>query len=204
MGPEVELCRPKAKRAFWYSRNKTLQMATRSYIDVNPDRLSAEVMARTGKRATLRRDHREAHPENEYDTILVAKMERTTPQFNLRNVHRVVKDIDLEWTEWGSLSLPDRHGFEADLKHVRTFKHEPPVFESQFYSSNVNNALRRELNKVFYINDWEQWYGEDKRRAVGATWLYVPEDGGVRTRPWGDVRIVEHKFWKGRLITEEY
>jgi hypothetical protein len=65
-----------------------------------------------------------------------------------------------------------------------------------------NQATAREF---FVENDWEQWYGEDKKRLTGSLWGYVPPDGGKRTRPFPkDMLVTPHKYWKGRLITEDY
>jgi len=110
----------------------------------------------------------------------------------------------MDYIEWGGTELPDRRGYHADLEIVRTTRHDPPEFFEGFYSSRVCSALRSELHRVFIENDWEKWYGEDKKRALGSLWNYVPPDGGRRTRPWPELKIVEHKYWKGRLITEEY
>ncbi len=203
--PELNLAHDEVKRRFW-----SIQAGIKSeslvgeFIDVTPDVLANEVAERAAQRPGMIKEHREGDKELEYDTMLVGKMERTCPQFNLRNVARAILEIDMEWTEWGKIELPDRHGFEADLEEVRTARVEPPVFLTEEYSSLANRALQEDLFEVFFGNDWEQWYGEDKKRAMGAMWLYKPEDGGKRTRPWPDIQITEHKYWKGRLITEEF
>ncbi len=206
--PQVELSHDAKKAAFWQQRPTSRPLdGCHSWMAVDPDKLSDEVVERAEKDTGLLREHVPGDPDKHHDPMLQSKMERTAPQFNLRNVPRLEKEIDTEWIEWAGIGLgPSRRGYEEDLAEVRAARHEPPTFEeAQFYSSAVNIALRKELHKVFYVNDWEQWYGEDKKRAAGAMWKYVPPDGeGKRTREWGNVQIVEHKFWKGRLITEEY
>jgi hypothetical protein len=205
--PQSGLSHDAVKEAFWHARpgHRSMRGAD-DWIEVDVDKLSAVVAKRAERATALCREHKEGDPEVNYDLGLVGKMERTTPQFNLRNVNRLIKEVDTEWIEWEAMSLgPSRRAYEQDLEEVRTHRHEPPVFASEFYSSNVNTALAAQFKKVFKTNDWEQWYGEDKKREVGAMWKYIPPDGkGIRTRPWPELLITAHTFWKGRLITEEY
>lgn len=205
--PEAGLAFNGVKQLFWGAQCSTSPMqGAYGWLRLHPDKLSDEVAHRGARRTGMVKPHREGHPEEEYDTLLVGKMERTTPQFNLRNVMRLEKEIDPEWVEWDKMSLGiDRRGYDEDLEEVRTIRWKRPEFMTLFYSSSVSYHLRNELVKVFITNDWEQWYGEDKKRAAGSMWKYFPPDGeGKRTRAWPEMVIREHRYWKGRLITEEF
>lgn len=204
-GQERALAFADIKRAFWAPIDGFGRGLSVLRDDISPDRLSPAIFAAREARATTLRNHREAHPENGYDVLLLAKMEEKTPQFNLRNVGRVTRDIEVGWIEWGLIPMPDRHGWEADLQEVRNARHEPVELTQAAWAGSASQEMRELNDVVFWENDWELWYGEDKRRASGgALWRHVPENGGKRTREWRDVRIVAHKYWKGRLITEQY
>lgn len=203
-GPELGLAFNPIKEAFWVARDRIFAPMGMRWMALEPDRLSAPILERTGRRMELGKAMREGDPDTEYDTRIAGWMERTTPQFNLRNVPRKVVDVEPGWIDWEGHTVPDRTGYEKDLAEVRAARHEPPEFLSMYYSSNVSVALRGDLTEVLRLNDWEQWYGEDKKREMGALWRYVPPDGGIRTRPWPELLITAHKYWKGRLITQEY
>ncbi|MFT5432287.1 MAG: hypothetical protein ACI9OJ_002986, partial [Myxococcota bacterium] len=203
-GHEAGLAFSDIKTAFWRPLDEFGKGLTVLREDVQPDKLSAGIFEARERRATTIRNHREGHPENDYDVILIAKMEAKTPQFNLRNVGRVTRDVEVGWIEWGRVEMPDRHGYEADLIEVRTTRHQPVVPDQSAWAGTASREVRESNDVVFWENDWEQWYGDDKRREVGSLWRYRPEGDGKRTRPWPKIRITEHKYWKGRLITEEY
>jgi hypothetical protein len=203
--PQADLVKPEVRERFWRAQSsERARQLDRRWLSPEVASLVAPIMERTGKQVCMVHTMREGHPEDEYDHVLISKMEAVTPQFNLRNVMRMVLEVESEWVEWGKHVLPDRAGYTADLKMVREARVEPPAFVEEEYSSRAVEESLELHDKVFRINDWEKWYGEDKKRAAGAMWAFVPEDGGVRTRPWKKVEIVEHKFWKGRLITQDY
>ena len=203
--PQADLVKPEVRERCWREQSsERARQLERSWLSPEVATLVDPIMERTGQRVSMVRTMREAHPENEYDHVLIAKMEAVTPQFNLRNVMRMILEVDSEWVEWGKHVLPDRAGYTADLKMVRETRVDPPVFVDAEYSSRAVDQSLELHDKLFRINDWEKWYGEDKKRAAGATWAFVPEDGGVRTRAWEKVKVVENKYWKGRLITQDY
>jgi len=202
--PEGALAHQSVKDRFWRRFHQLESFECQEWIDVETDAVAAAVADPHEQPAGVIKEHREGDPNEEYDTALISKMEECTPQFNLRNVMRIPREADPDYMEWGAAQLPDRHGYNADLAMVRSARLDPPVFFSDEYSSSVLRHTQRENRRVFYVNDWEQWYGEDKHRAYGSLWHFIPENGGIRTRPWEKIKIIPHKYWKGRLIQEEY
>ena len=202
--PESALAHQPVKDQFWRRFHQLESFDDKTWLDVDTDAVAAEVAKPHEKSTGVIKDHREGDPTEEYDTSLISKMEECTPQFNLRNVMRVRREADPDFIEWNAAELPDRHGYNEDLAMVRSARLDPPVFLSDEYSSTVLRSTQRENRRVFFINDWEQWYGEDKKRLHGSLWHFVPENGGIRTRPWEKIKIIPHKYWKGRLIQEQY
>jgi hypothetical protein len=200
-GPETPFANSDIKARFWKHWQDLETFDEHEWLDVN-DKVAGEVARAHQKSPRLLKEHREGDPNTEYDTSLVSKMEECTPQFNLRNVMRIRRDVDMDYMEWTPSTFPNRHGYRDDLAEVRATRFEPPVFFTRDYASNAMSETRRDNWTIFYINDWEQWFGQDKRRQVGAMWQFVPEDGGIRTRPWDKVKVVPHKYWKGRLIQD--
>ena len=129
--PEGLVTSSTVKEAFWrpmerWSAEMLVLWESRQF-----DKLSDDIIARRAERATTRREHVEGDPDRDYDTMLISYMERTTPQFILRNVMRVTRDADPEFLEWGKATLPDRHGWNEDLAEVRAYRHEPPELSSE-------------------------------------------------------------------------
>ena len=204
--PEEEpgLAHRAAKHGFW-SRTlsaRARQIERRTLNLTRPSPLADAIVARRGLRAGVVRTHRPGNEERDYDTRMLGWMDETTPQFNLRNVARVTRDVDWEYRERASLTLPDRHGYRVDLQAVRDARHEPPDLSAAEFASGSITDYRAMIRTLFVENDWEQWYGEDKKRAMGALWRWVPADGGRRTRAWPEMVIVPHVFWRGRLIVD--
>ena len=193
------------KRLFW-RRNLGWGRDLLTVEDTpDPVPLSAAVEKRTAALPTLSVPHREGNPDTEYDVAILGTMEHKTPQFNLRNVERHILEGETEDIQWTRNELPDRNAYEKDLAEVRAAHHEPPVLTMADYAGDVVRDLRESNDRVFFELDWEQWLGGEKKKdSGGKLWTYKPADGGVRTRPWPKLRLTEHKFWKGRMITEQY
>jgi len=203
--PECGEVFSRRKRLFWHRNLNWGKDLVRAEKTRDPVPLSSEVERRTAALPTMSVPHREGDPDKEYDVAILATMEEKTPQFNLRNVPRFVIEGDLEEIQWSRSELPDRNAYEKDLAEVRAARHDPPVLTMADYSGDVSRDMRDRNHEVFYELDWEQWLGaEHKKDAGGKLWTHRPEDGGKRTRAWPEIRITEHKFWKGRLITEKY
>ena len=203
--PEGSVVSRDTKAAFWAPLERWHDQMLVLWESRDFDRLSQGIIDRRTERATTCREHVEGDPDRDYDTMLLSYMERTTPQFILRNVMRVTRDADPEFLEWGHSELPDRHGWNDDLDAVRAYRHEPPELQDEQFAGQELVRVREGNKEVFWENDWGEWYGEDKKRAMAGTlWKFVPEDGGKRTRPWKDIPLVPAIFWSGRLITEEY
>lgn len=203
--PEVDLAFSRTKRQFW---KRSLAWSTNLvHIEERPDALplAGTVAERHKRDATLARRHREGNPDEDYDTSLVDRMDEKTPQFKLRNVDRYVMESDSDEIEWSKQPTPDRRAYEKDLAEVRAARHEPPDLGADLMAGAVVGEVRTKNRHVFLALDWGEWLGQEaKRDAGGRLWTYVPKDGGLRTRPWPEMRITAHKFWKGRLITEQY
>ena len=175
------------------------------WTDREFDKLSDGIYERRTERATALKEHVDGDPDRDYDTLLLSQMERVTPQFILRNVMRLTRDADDEFLEWERTELPDRHGWNDDLNALRAYRHESPELDDDQYAGQELARVRQENKEVFWENDWGEWYGEDKKRAMaGALWKFVPEDGGKRTRAWKEIPLVPAIYWTGRLITEDY
>ena len=203
--PESLLCSRQVKEDFWAPLERWSQNMLVLWTDRTFDRLSDDVFERRGERATTIRDHVDGDPDRDYDTLLLSQMERVTPQFILRNAMRITRDADGELLEWAYTDLPDRHGWNDDLNAVRAYRYESPKLEDEQFAGQELVRVREESKAVFWENDWGEWYGEDKKRAMaGALWKFVPEDGGKRTRAWKDLPLIPAIYWTGRLITEEY
>ncbi len=202
--PEAGLAFDRTKRRFWRRNLGWGQDLIR--LETRPDTLplAEAVTQRRGKVATLGRPVREGTDDN-YDTSLIDRMEEKSPQFNLRNVDRFVMENDTDTIEWAESPMPDRRAYEKDLAEVRSARHEAPDLGETLMAGATVGEVRQSNRRVFQEIDWGEWLGQERKRdSGGRLWTYQPPDGGKRTRPWEDIRIVEHKFWKGRLITEKY
>ena len=203
--PESTLVAGEVKAQFWapierWSRNMLVLWPNRQY-----DQLSDGIYETRSQRPTTSREHVDGDPDQDYDTMLLSYMERVTPQFNLRNVMRVTREADPEYLEWELSELPDRHGWNDDLAEVRAYRHEPPDLADESFAGQELARVRADNKEVFWENDWGEWYGEDKKRAMAGTlWKYGPENGGKRTRPWKEIHLTPAVYWSGRLITEDY
>lgn len=203
--PESPICSVQTKRDFWKPLDRRTQDMLVVWTDRQIDQLSDEIFERRAERATTIKDHVDGDPDRDYDTVIVSQMERVTPQFILRNVMRVTRDADADFLDWEYAELPDRHGWSDDLTEVREYRHESPQLHGDEFAGQELLRVRAENSQVFWGNDWGEWYGEDKKRAMAGTlWKFVPEDGGKRTRPWKKIRLQPAIYWSGRLITEEY
>jgi hypothetical protein len=202
--PQADLAFAGVKAAFWKNPNKVQRTGRREWLDVKADRISHRATRYLDSNPGVLRRHREAHPKDEYDLSLDSKMQECTPQFNLRNVMRLDMEVDLDWIEWTRHVFADRKAHQSDLDWVRGYRHESPEFYVDDYASGAVSKHQAEYRAVFRENDWEKWYGEDKKRLHGALWRYVPEDGGKRTRPWPEIKLKPNIYWKGRMITQEY
>jgi hypothetical protein len=170
----------------------------------DPMPLSTKIATRMEATATVAKPMREGHPDTDYDVGLLGTMEEKTPQFNLRNVPRYIMEGDHEEIEWARSKLGDKNAYRKDLEEVRAAKHVPPTLEMAYAGSVLHDEVTKN-HEVFKDLDWEQWLGQEhKKNSSGRLWEHKPADGGKRTRPWPKIRITEHKFWKGRLITENY
>lgn len=199
--PEAELAHRDAKRRFWRPHQTTWAGAHRErFMHVEPDALSAKIAARHEENPGKVIPMRAGDPTTEYRGGLEAHLESITPQFNLRNVNRVRMEGDPTYLEWGKTAVPSRGGWEDDLAEVRSARLEPVDFCTRDYSTVALCDLRDQWVQVFIKNDWEQWYGDDKKREAGTLWRFIPGDGGQRTREWPKLLIRPHIYWKGRLM----
>ncbi len=205
LGATPELCVAGAasKARFWGPIQRLMAGTMAPVIRLpEPDRLTASIVAKGDKRYGLIKPHREGNPDTEVDATTLSRLEHRTPQFNLRNVERLEKDLDLENIEWTQAEIPDRRGFQKDLAEVRAARLEAPEFLTDIYSTLALHDWQDTYAAVFRENDWEKWYGNENKRSVGSLWRFVPADGGKRTRPWQDVKVVPYKYWRGRLMAE--
>lgn len=203
--PENGLAHQDAKARFWVGPLRGTDTADQEFLNVTVDETAEAIFARNEQNPCSHKPIQAGDPDSNYDHTLSAHMDHRTPQFNLRNVMRVVLDSDMEFMEWGKHELPDRRGFNQDLREVRAARHDAPDFQTQNYATMALVENQRLTHTIFVQNDWEKWYGEDKKRLAGSLWAYIPADGGRRTRPVPkDMLVTPHKFWKGRMITEDY
>ena len=203
--PQGSMAFADTRAQFWKRSIQRDRMAHPEFMALEPDPISDALWQKANQTAGVVKPMREADKDLEYPVEVISQMQHTTPQFHLRNVMRLTRDVEDEYIDWAAHDLPSRDGYTEDLQEVRTARHDPPEFDSSTYGSSAVQQLQDFTRAVFVENDWEQWYGEDKKRAVGAMWQWVPPDGGKRTRPFPkDMLITPHKYWKGRLITEEY
>ncbi len=203
--PEPDLAFVSLKRRFWRRNLGWSKGLVRAEDRADAVPLATQVSERHKETPTLSVPHREGNPDEDYDTSLVDRMDEKTPQFKLRNVDRYVMESDTDRIEWAESAMPDRRAYEKDLAEVRAARHEPPELGMADMAGGVVNDVRRRNRHVFRAIDWGEWLGQEhKRDSGGRLWTYKPPGDGLRTRPWMEIRIVEHKFWKGRLITEQY
>lgn len=195
--PECGLAFDRIKRRFWRGPEQTRDALWRRWLDVTPDALSNAIFARAAAQ-TVAKPIRAGDKDKDVKSEILAHLDHRTPQYNLRNVARLTREQDD--IQWGKQPLPDRRGYHEDLAEVRAAKIDPPEFHEEVYAGAALTQFREMQLAVYIMNDWEQWYGEDKKRVYGSMWKYVPDGGGKRTRPWPEIRLKEHKYWKGRLM----
>ena len=132
-------------------------------------------------RATVERlTAEQAEPEPRklaVDPKLDERLEHKTPQFVLRNIPRVQREVD-PWIEY--TVTPDARPDQARLLDaVREARYEAPTLVERFSVQVVREALDAS-DRWMHREDWTRHFSRElKENARGPLWRHDPNEGGT-------------------------
>ncbi|MBM4342464.1 MAG: hypothetical protein FJ100_03690 [Deltaproteobacteria bacterium] len=128
--------------------------------DFQPDRLSAWVTERNAFQNTYARPIREARDSELDDKTADAIRTDVMPQFNLRNIGRYEKPVDVE----ARLPFELKRGLGGEsgreLDEVRAARLQPPA-PIQIWSVDYTRRLRAQLRRLVQEDPWDMKYGPE-------------------------------------------